>query len=372
MRQRVRLRHQAGVDALEQAGGAAALGARLGEADEADAVAQRLRLRDVGGDDVADAGDRRGIEIDPRPEGQRRQDRELVRGVDAVDVEARIGLGIAQPLRLAEHVGEIAALGLHRGQDIIAGAVEDAVDAPDRVGRRALAQPLDHRDAARDRGLIFERDARRLGLARQTDAVMRDHRLVGGDEVALRRDRAARQRQRGAVGAADQLDDDVDIVARREFGRVVYPGEARQVDAAVARPVACRDRDDLDRAAGAALDDLAVGVEQLDDAAAHRAQPRQRDPQCLRHQKKPPVVQRHALARREGEGKRLTLSRQRERLKQSDQRHFTWPRSIERPSSAPPPAPSSVPSVPPPSSAPAAPPPIAPITVPVVPSLRLQ
>ena len=31
-------------------------------------------------------------------------------GVDAVDVEARIGLGIAELLRLGQHVGELAAL----------------------------------------------------------------------------------------------------------------------------------------------------------------------------------------------------------------------------------------------------------------------
>ena len=111
----------------------------------------------------------------------------------------------------------------------------------------------------------------------------------------------ARQRQRRAVRAADQLDDDIDIVARRQFGGVVDPGEARQIDAAIARPVARRDRDDLDRAAGAALDDLAVDVEQLDDARAHRAQPRQRDPQCLAI-KNPPVVQRGRAGTTGGSG----------------------------------------------------------------------
>ena len=52
-----------------------------------------------------------------------------MRGVVAVDVEGRIGLGIAEPLRLGEAGVEGQALLLHAGQDVVAGAVEDAEDA---------------------------------------------------------------------------------------------------------------------------------------------------------------------------------------------------------------------------------------------------
>ena len=127
------------------------------------------------------------VERRPRAESERRQDRKLVRRIDAVDVERRVGLGIAQRLRLGEHLGEVAALRLHLGEDEIARAVEDAVDARHRIRRRALAQPLDHRDAARDRRLELQRHARRLGRARQLQPVVRQHRLVGGDEALARR-----------------------------------------------------------------------------------------------------------------------------------------------------------------------------------------
>ncbi len=46
------------------------------------------------------------VGIDLGAEGEARQDRELLRGVVAVDVEGRIGLGIAEPLRLAQTVVE--------------------------------------------------------------------------------------------------------------------------------------------------------------------------------------------------------------------------------------------------------------------------
>jgi len=40
-------------------------------------------------------------------EGDAAQNRQLVRGVDAVDVESGIGLGVAEILRLGEDVGEV-------------------------------------------------------------------------------------------------------------------------------------------------------------------------------------------------------------------------------------------------------------------------
>ena len=75
-----------------------------------------------------------------RAEGEARQDGELVGGVEAADVEGRVGLGIAEALRVGQAVLEGQALQLHARQDVVAGAVEDAVDARDRVaGQRSRA-----------------------------------------------------------------------------------------------------------------------------------------------------------------------------------------------------------------------------------------
>ena len=85
-----------------------------GDAEQLDAVAELVGERDVHGRDVADALDVDGGEAWPAAEGQGRQQRELVRGVDAVDVEGGVGLGVAQRLRLGQHVGEVAAGLAHR------------------------------------------------------------------------------------------------------------------------------------------------------------------------------------------------------------------------------------------------------------------
>ena len=113
--------------------------------------------------------------------------------------------------------------------------------------------------------------------------MVREHRLVGGDEVLARRQRTARNGERGSVRSADQLDDHVGIATRDQFGGIVAPGEAGEIDAAIARLVTRRNRDDLDRAAGAALDQRAVLVEQLDDAAADGAEAGERHAQWFGH-----------------------------------------------------------------------------------------
>ena len=47
------------------------------------------------------------------------------------DIEARIGLGVAEALRVLEAIGKRQFLLLHPREDVIAGAVENPVDALD-------------------------------------------------------------------------------------------------------------------------------------------------------------------------------------------------------------------------------------------------
>ena len=83
----------------------AAVGA-AGDAEQLDAVAELVGRLDVGRRDRRDALDIDRLGVDLGAEGDRRQQRELVGGVEAVDVEGRIGLGIAEPLRLREALVE--------------------------------------------------------------------------------------------------------------------------------------------------------------------------------------------------------------------------------------------------------------------------
>src|SRR3546814_12902458 len=61
-------------------------------------------------------------------------------------------------------LGEGVSLLFHGGEDIIAGAIQYAVDAADRIGGRAFAQALDDRDASCNSCFIFQGDGRFLRL----------------------------------------------------------------------------------------------------------------------------------------------------------------------------------------------------------------
>ncbi len=263
MRERMADGDEMRVDTLEQA-----LSIVFGDAEQPDAIAQRRRLGDVGGEQVADAARSDIGKGRPGAEGEAGEDRQLVRGVDAVDVEAGIGLSEAQRLRLGEHFGKIASLRFHLGEDEIAGAVENAIDARDLVRGSPFAQPLDDGDAAGDRRLEFERDLGGFGRAGKFQSVMREHRLVGGDEALAAAECRPGERERRAIRAADQFDHHVRLRVMREGGRVIDPFEAADINAAVLGAVARGNRDDLDRAASAPGNQRAIGIDQPDHAAA--------------------------------------------------------------------------------------------------------
>ena len=123
-------------------------GVRLRDAQQLDAVAELFGVFDVGRVQFGDAFDVGLVELHRDAERDRRHDGHLVRGIDALDVEGRIGFGVTQALRLFQHGVESQALVAHLGQDEIGRAVDDAGDPLDAVGRQAFAQRLDDRNAA--------------------------------------------------------------------------------------------------------------------------------------------------------------------------------------------------------------------------------
>ena len=70
MSQRVIDRHKAGLDALEQRS-APIFAIDFGQTDQPDTVSQRLCLRDIGGDDLADAANVDAVKIDFGTEAER-------------------------------------------------------------------------------------------------------------------------------------------------------------------------------------------------------------------------------------------------------------------------------------------------------------
>ena len=132
-------RNQRGMDAqLDAAGTARARRAPLGDREQLDPVAELLGVGDVGRLQVDDALDVRLRELHRNAERDRADDRRLVRGVDAGDVERRVGLGVAEPLRLGERGREVDPLLAHLREDEVGRAVDDPGDPFDPVRGQAL------------------------------------------------------------------------------------------------------------------------------------------------------------------------------------------------------------------------------------------
>src|SRR5476649_1508491 len=185
-------------------------GGTLGDAQQFDAVAQLLGVADVDGVEFRDAFHIGFVELHRDAEGDGRHDGGLVRGVDALDVEGRIGFRVTQLLRLFQRRVEVQALVAHLGQDEIGGAVDDPGQPLDAVGRQALAQRLDDGDAAGHRRLEGHHHALFLGGGEDLVAMHGQQRLVGGDDMLAVGDGLQHQFARQLV-AADQLHDDVDV-----------------------------------------------------------------------------------------------------------------------------------------------------------------
>ena len=99
------LAHHGRMHALLDAG----VGA-LRDAEQLDAIAELVGGVEIGERDRVDALDIDRLGIDFGAEGEAGEDRKLLRGVVAFDVEGRIGLGIAEPLRVPQAFAERQAV----------------------------------------------------------------------------------------------------------------------------------------------------------------------------------------------------------------------------------------------------------------------
>ena len=186
----------------------------LGRADQLQPEAELVRVGHVVGGDVLDAlvGDL--VEMDRGRERQPGEDRHLGGGVAAGHVVGRVGLRVAELLRLQQRllVGDPAAR--HLGEDVVGRAVDDPVDALHvRGGERLLEHP-DHRHDAGHRALEAQLHAVLARDRPQLLPVLGEQLLVGRHDVLARAHRPQHVLAR-RLDAADQLDHEVGALEDR-------------------------------------------------------------------------------------------------------------------------------------------------------------
>ena len=163
LRDRGVLRHHGRMHALLDA----LVGAHR-DAEQLHAVAEFVGRIEIGGRDRRNALHINRRRIDLGAEGEARKDRRAsarCRGPRCRRSDRpRHSRAAARRFRQSANDSPSS---LHARQDVIAGAVEDAVDARERVADEPFAQRLDDRDAAGDRRLEIERHALALGERRK-------------------------------------------------------------------------------------------------------------------------------------------------------------------------------------------------------------
>ena len=184
-------------------------------AEQLDREATLPKEVEVGLGEVTDAGDGQVMgagHVERRGGG----DDGLVHDVDAVDVGRGVALGIAELLGLGQDVGELGSVLEHLVDDVVGGAVHDALEGGYLVDAAGLLDAGDPGDAAADRGLdeeahaVIERSLGELGEVRGNNG------LVGGDDVLTRGEGTHDEGVR-RLDSAHALDDEVDVGVRHDL-----------------------------------------------------------------------------------------------------------------------------------------------------------
>src|SRR6185369_4396242 len=121
------------------------------------------------------------------------------------------------------------------------------------------------RDATGNRRFISETQPLAFGGDGQSRAVMGEQRLVRRDDMLALGDGRLDQCLGRPLGAADQLDDDIDLGVTGEIEAVLDPVETGEIDATILAAITRRDGRDLDRSWAMLLQNIAVFLQQANN-----------------------------------------------------------------------------------------------------------
>ena len=137
----------------------------------------------------------------------------------AVDVQRRVGLGVAELLGLLQGLIEVHALRGHFRENIVARAVEYAQHAADAVSGERAAQGLDDGHGAGHAGLVAQDQVLFAGETHELGAFHGQKGLVGRDHVLAVLKGPGHERER-RVNTAHELHEHIDIRIIGQIGGI--------------------------------------------------------------------------------------------------------------------------------------------------------
>ena len=151
-----------------------------------------------------------GLKSHRRTERNRGHDGRLMCGIDPVNIEGRIGLGVTELLSLSEDFGKRQAARPHLGKNEIRSAVDDPGDPLDPVRGQAFTQGLDDRNTTRYGGLKCNHHATLVSRGKDGIAMHCKQRFVGRHHMFTGGNGAHHQGARNVI-TTNELDNNVDI-----------------------------------------------------------------------------------------------------------------------------------------------------------------
>src|SRR5260370_5682091 len=184
------------------------VGIRVG--DEMDGALEHMGVTEIYGGDAADSVRGSRVRGEPAVKGKACEDAELVEGINTIDVRRGIGRGVAGLMRLAERFIKAEAVALHLGEDVIRGAVKDAVDSVQAVSGHAVGDGADDRHASGNGGLYADRNIFLRGERLDLVSVFGQQVLVRSHDRLATFQRAQDNLTR-SDGASHGLDDKINV-----------------------------------------------------------------------------------------------------------------------------------------------------------------
>lgn len=182
-------RHQRGLGAYLNE----ALVIRADDGEELDRVAETASELEISDVDLVHALNMDAALGNPKAVAEGGEDDGFVRRIPAAHVQGGVSLRVAFFLSLAKGISIAQSCLTHAGQDVIAGAIDDAVNGEDAVAHQPFLQDLNDGNATRDGCFKVNRHAALLGEGEELLATLSQQRFVARDDDFFAR-RAAQTR----------------------------------------------------------------------------------------------------------------------------------------------------------------------------------
>ena len=153
------------------------------DAQQFDSIAQFFGVFDVAAFQTADAFQITRAKIHGRAKCQRRHNGDFVSRIMSFNIKSGVGFGVTQFLCQLQRIGKTLSFFAHLREDKIAGAVDNARNRLNAVGRHAFAQSLDNRNPACDGGFKMHHHIFLSSGGKNFIAVFGKQFFIGGNHV---------------------------------------------------------------------------------------------------------------------------------------------------------------------------------------------